>query len=328
MNLRDIVQLTLDYYQAHRAESSQQTYRSHADQIVDYFGPETKFQSLTRAEIQDWVDDRADDGLAASSIAHECAFLAKAYKLARRHGIEITSPLPSVDKPTVDNSRCRLPSPEEWALIQQSMDPWNFTLPEFSKQTMMRRAEIMALTVRDIKLAEAIKVPHPETGKPTVLFVGVAHIRTSKTGKSRDCPLNYTAAGIAHQWIHKEDRNGAGHLFVPHLNPENRIAAGKDWADRYWFALLKRLGIEDLHWHDIRHLGATLAFLNGAELSDISKMLGHKTIKQTERYINVVHLRQMWPAAIAVGKGFPQSSSIPPALAAYAPLLAKSGVIL
>mgnify|MGYP002130753768 CR=1 FL=1 len=213
--------------------------------------------------------------------------------------------------------------------------PWAFTLVEFARQTLMRRLEMMNLRRTDVRIAKAMEVPHPEHEKAAQgimvpLYVGVAKIHTSKTGKGRDCPLNYTAAGIVHQWLNREydSQPASDYLFLPDFYPENRCRAGKDWADAFWFDMLRELGIPDLHWHDIRHLGATLAYLNGAPLNSIRKMLGHKTIQQTERYIHVIDIQEMWGAAIAIGRGFFRATQVPPELAAYAPLLAESGILI
>ena len=50
-----------------------------------------------------------------------------------------------------------------------------------------------------------------------------------------------------------------------------------------------RKGLEriDLHWHDLRHEGACRLYRDGLDIRTIQLMLGHSTMQQTQRYLNV-----------------------------------------
>ncbi len=43
----------------------------------------------------------------------------------------------------------------------------------------------------------------------------------------------------------------------------------------------------DLHWHDFRHEGACRLLADGVDIRIIQLMLGHASIQQTQRYLNV-----------------------------------------
>jgi integrase len=79
-----------------------------------------------------------------------------------------------------------------------------------------------------------------------------------------------------------------------------RLRAGQHWRDhglvfpsdhgtpqtqgnahRAWKRLLARAGLDDARFHDLRHTAATLALSEGASLFDVSRMLGHGSIKTT-----------------------------------------------
>ena len=43
----------------------------------------------------------------------------------------------------------------------------------------------------------------------------------------------------------------------------------------------------DLHWHDLGHEGASRLLADGVEVRIIQLMLGHASVQQTQRYLNV-----------------------------------------
>jgi integrase len=66
--------------------------------------------------------------------------------------------------------------------------------------------------------------------------------------------------------------------------------------------LLERAGIEDFRFHDLRHTFASY-MMNGGDLYELAKILGHSNIKMTERYAKLArwHIartsstaREMW----------------------------------
>ena len=67
--------------------------------------------------------------------------------------------------------------------------------------------------------------------------------------------------------------------------------------------LLERAGIEDFRFHDLRHTFASRYMMNGGDLYELAKILGHSNIKMTERYAKLArqHIartgntaREMW----------------------------------
>lgn len=54
-------------------------------------------------------------------------------------------------------------------------------------------------------------------------------------------------------------------------------------------AAVKRAGIEDFTFHDLRHRFASQMIMRGASLKEVQEILGHKTIAMTMRY---AHLSQ------------------------------------
>jgi len=53
---------------------------------------------------------------------------------------------------------------------------------------------------------------------------------------------------------------------------------------RAFTSALKEAGIEDFRWHDLRHTAASYLVMNGASLTEIAEILGHKTLQMVQRY--------------------------------------------
>ena len=57
---------------------------------------------------------------------------------------------------------------------------------------------------------------------------------------------------------------------------------------KHWEAAVEAVGLEDFHWHDLRHTFATWLGSSGAGLHVIQKALGHSKIETTMKYLHVI----------------------------------------
>jgi integrase len=67
-------------------------------------------------------------------------------------------------------------------------------------------------------------------------------------------------------------------LTVPYLFRPNVV-------NRYFKPLLKRAGLPNIRWHDLRHTYATLLLARGTHPTYVQKALGHASVQLTlDRY--------------------------------------------
>ena len=48
--------------------------------------------------------------------------------------------------------------------------------------------------------------------------------------------------------------------------------------------MCRRLGIEDFHFHDLRHTAASWLRMQGADIHTVAQLLGHKDLRMATRY--------------------------------------------
>ncbi|MFY9911307.1 MAG: site-specific integrase [Candidatus Sulfotelmatobacter sp.] len=73
---------------------------------------------------------------------------------------------------------------------------------------------------------------------------------------------------------------GQDRIFPPKLGARS----GRQRVEGSFEDLLQRAGIEDFRFHDLCHTFAFWCMMNGGDLYELAKILGHSNIKMTERY--------------------------------------------
>jgi integrase len=119
----------------------------------------------------------------------------------------------------------------------------------------------------------------------------------SKNGSPRIIHLSKTALEL----ITSLPKSSNEFLFI---NPKTR----KPYSCIYysWHIALKRVGLEGLRIHDLRHSFASALVNRGVNLYDVQHLLGHNSIKSTQRY---AHLEdQRLKASLSVVEDFVATS--------------------
>jgi integrase len=146
--------------------------------------------------------------------------------------------------------------------------------------TGMRMAEIFGLSWADILYRE-----------------GLIAVRAKlKGGKIRYVPMTPELAAEIQRFpaVIGEDR----------IFPPKRGAKGeRQRVEGSFETVMDLAGIRDFRFHDLRHTFASWFMMNGGDLYQLAKILGHKNIKMTERYAKLArsHIartgntaREMW----------------------------------
>ena len=135
-------------------------------------------------------------------------------------------------------------------------------------------------------------------GKASTLYKeGLIAVRAKlKGGKVRYVPIPPELAAEFRKYpaVFLEER-----IFPP----EPGTWSERQRVDKSFATILGLAGIKDFRFHDLRHTFASWFMMNGGDLYELAKILGHSNIKMTERYAKLAreHIartgstaREMW----------------------------------
>lgn len=216
--------------------------------------------ALTPSRIAEYRDIRLKE-VTTGTVLRELAYFSSVINHARREwGINIDNPIPLVRKPETPPSRTRVLSETEKERLFDILKPrfknsnlWILFIVQFALETAMRQGEILALSWKDIDLNKR-----------------TAHLETTKNGDRRTVPMSTRAVQI----LQELPRSIDGRVFSM-----NRPALCANFE-----SACKRAGIEDFHFHDLRHTAITNMAGKFSNILELSAVTGHRQLSMLKKY--------------------------------------------
>ncbi|MGD0401314.1 MAG: site-specific integrase [Syntrophobacteraceae bacterium] len=182
-----------------------------------------------------------------------------------------------------NNQRFRFLTEDEIPVLLRECSDYLRPIVDCAINTGMRRGEILSLQWDQIRN-------------------GFIYLTKTKTNEARQIPVNESLE-LLFADIKRSQGPGAKSVFT-FTRGQHALKQPESQRERKGLALvvkpvrsittgfigaLKRAGIEDFRFHDLRHTFASQLALRGASLKQIQELLGHKNITMTMRY---AHLTQ------------------------------------
>lgn len=166
-----------------------------------------------------------------------------------------------------DNARTRyLTNGEQvalWEACQQGFNPIIHDIILLAITTGMRKSEVRNLKWEHVKLEN-----------------GWLYADATKNGEKRHVPLG--AEGIAMLKRRHAKRDSENPWVFPSAKKEQPF----DF-DTLFDKVVAKAGLEDFHFHDLRHTAASYLAMGGASLLELQKILGHKSLDMVLRYAHL-----------------------------------------
>lgn len=258
------------------------TARMYAQHLMYWSGElgHLRLSELTAVKIAAHRDELAAAGKAPATQNRYLASLAAVLTACMKRWHWLTaSPMRQVAKPSENNGGTRFLTEDELQRLltacRESVSPDLYLAFLLSITTGGRQGEILGLRWKDVDLE-----------------AGVLHLRvdseTVTKGAARSVPIAAPALPLlqARRDAHRQGKitrlRDTGLVFPSRVSTNKPVALRTPWE-----TALKRAGITNFRWHDLRHSAASFLAKNGASLLEIGAVLGHRSANTTKRYAHL-----------------------------------------
>ncbi|WP_300295620.1 tyrosine-type recombinase/integrase [Ferrovibrio sp.] len=193
-----------------------------------------------------------------ATVCRELALLRHVLEISRKEwGYPFTSnPVKDIRFPRLPPHRTRRPTSEELGRIldvaKTYPNPLVTPLIVLALETGMRRGELLAARWDGLSTQDA-----------------TLHLPITKNGFPRLVPLSPVALATISALHQSDDR------ILPISDNAARLA---------WGRILKRAGVKDLHFHDLRHEAISRFFELGLSITEVATISGHRDFRMLFRY--------------------------------------------
>jgi integrase len=269
------------------ATCKESTVRDYQDILKNHVSPifeELLVDEITRGKVKDFLLSKLNDGYASSTVSHMRDVISGVLNQAVDDELIPANPALRLGKIIKRKDKKEAINPlsaEELKLLLDTVKEHfsdHYVLFLLLARTGMRIGEALALQWVDIDFnSRFIEV------KQSIVR---GEISTPKSGKSRrvDISLQLTAALKIHELESKKKGLALGLGDVPEFvftNEKGRVIDKDNWRRRVFNKALKKAKLRTIRIHDLRHTYATLRISKGDNIADVSKQLGHHSVKLT-----------------------------------------------
>ena len=204
-----------------------------------------------------------------AALSHVCTIAVKEWEWLE------SNPISKISKFKEPRGRVRFLSDEErhklMIACRESSNPLLHLAVVLALSTGARKMEILGLHWENIDFKRKVITLHQ-----------------TKNGERRLLPL--AGYGLKLLEEHANREHNCKDLVFP-----NKYGTAPVEIKKCWETALKKAGIDDFHFHDLRHSAASYLAMNGASSGEIAEVLGHKTLAMVKRY---AHLSEAHTAGI------------------------------
>src|SRR5712691_3805127 len=256
----DIAAEYLQYYQANRRPKSLERHQMAFQALKPFFGGH-RLADISPFLIEKYKRLRKEAGRSEVTINRELAFLKNLFTMSIKWGKASENPVKQVRLFREDNGRTRFLTEDEEARLLASCGPYLRPIVITALHTGFRKSELLSLTWSNVDFRHSL------------ITVGAAY---AKNGEARSVPM--TAVLTETLKASRINAAPAAPVFLTREGqPYRDISTAFDTA-------VRRAGIMDFTFHDLRHTFASRLVVGGVDLTTVKELMGHKHIAMTLRY--------------------------------------------
>jgi len=252
-----------------RASATILAYGKDIEQLIDFLENLEKqhIHDVTGSDIQAFLAKLQGEGYTPKSLSRKLNSTRTFYRYLKVNEYITDDPSLLVDHPKYELNPPRILSLLEYRALRDaaSVDPRIYAIIEVLLQTGIRIGELASLELDDI-------------GDTSL------HIKAYEGHEAREVPLNRRAKEALKRYLEIRPNTESKHVFVTKTGRPFLVRNIRDAVERYF----KKAGIENVKINDLRHTFVAHHLKGGVSLVFLSKVLGHKRLSSTERYLQYV----------------------------------------
>ena len=249
-----------------KASATILAYGKDIDQLISFLEelPREHVHEVTSGDIQAFLASMETKGYTPKSISRKLNSTRTFYRFLKVNEFVTDDPSLLVAHPKYELNPPRVLSPLEYRALRDSVssDPRIYAIVEVLLQTGVRIGELANIRNEDVKDS-------------------VLTVRRYEGHPEREVPLNKRAKDALKRYQETRPQTSDDHLFITKTGKPFLIRNIRDAIERYF----RKAGIEDAKINDLRHTFVAHHLKNGVSMIFLSKVLGHKRLSSTERYL-------------------------------------------
>jgi len=255
--------------------TTQRSERFSAQRLNAFFG-KYSMAAVSADLVAKYRDARLAEGKSNNTVRIELAMLGHLFRIAiQEWGIGLSfNPVANIRKPSPGAGRDRRLNLSEqqrlFEAVNAHSNPMLGWIVRLAVETAMRSSEIAGLRRSQVDLERR-----------------VVRLMDTKNGSARSVPLTRAATAVLQAALDNPLRPNDTDLVF--FGEPGRDKKRKPYIfQKLWAGIVHDLGLDDLHFHDLRHEAVSRFVEAGMSDQEVAAISGHKSMQMLKRY---THLR-------------------------------------
>jgi len=232
----------------------------HMKWLNPYFG-HLYLVEITKDKIDEIAKNRESENVTPASVNRMLAFIRAVLRKATNEW-EWLDKAPVIRMRIENNKRIRWITKDEAIKLLTVLPSHLSAMASFSLATGLRQSNVKGLKWQDVNLKKQHALIHPDQ---------------AKSNKAMPVPLNKDAIDI----LNRQLGQNKDYVFCYKGNPIDQVST------KAWRKALRRAGIHNFRWHDLRHTWASWHVQNGTSLHELQALGGWSSFEMVLRYAHL-----------------------------------------
>lgn len=245
-------------------------YKKDLEQFVGYLSSQelADVREVKKDHINGFINKLIVDGYTKKSASRKLNSIRTFFRYLKNDGVLDQNPSLDVSHPKYIQSAPRIFSKLEYRALR-----------DFAKEEMRTYALVEILLQTGIKIGELAGLKIEDVKEATL------HISQYGKTQQRDIPLNKAVKKSIEEYLKdRPELKNDGHLFITRTGHPLLIRNIRQIISRCF----REVGIEKATVNDFRNTFIAHQLKNGASVEYIAKLVGHRRLSSTERFLNIV----------------------------------------